>query len=238
MSLMVSEWWTYRLSDFLMFSPRTYHRLVELYNAEVWPAHVLTLGLGVAMGMVALRARAWAALVVFTGLALAWGWVAWAFHWQRYATINWAAVWVAAAFAVQALLMLVVAAAQAARGPAAVEPWPSARVGAKRGLALLLFALFVQPLVGVALGRPWPQVELFGIAPDPTVSATLGLLLMLRPAQRLPRWAWTLWPLPLLWCVLSGATAWAMDVRDAWLMPAIALLALLAATAARRAGSR
>ena len=45
----MSEWWTYRPSDFLMFSPRTYHRLVELYNAEVWPAHVLAMGLGVAM---------------------------------------------------------------------------------------------------------------------------------------------------------------------------------------------
>jgi len=235
MSLTVPEWWTYRLSDFLMFSPRTWQRLFELYNEEVWPAHVLALGLGVAMGVVALRARAWAAMAVFAGLALAWAWVAWAFHWQRYATINWAATWFASAFAAQAVLMLLVAAAQAAtRGAAAVAPWPSARVGVHRGGALLLFALFVQPIVGVALGRPWPQAELFGIAPDPTVSATLGLLLMLQPAHRLPRWAWALWPVPLLWCVVSGATAWAMDAPDAWLMPAVALAAL----AARRTRSR
>ena len=30
----MSEWWTYRLTDFLLFSPRTYDRLFELYNAS------------------------------------------------------------------------------------------------------------------------------------------------------------------------------------------------------------
>ena len=35
-----SEWWTYSLSDLLLFSPRTYYRLFELYNEAVWPMHV------------------------------------------------------------------------------------------------------------------------------------------------------------------------------------------------------
>ena len=35
---MMSEWWTYTLGDFLMFSPATYWRLVESYNRDVWPA--------------------------------------------------------------------------------------------------------------------------------------------------------------------------------------------------------
>ena len=42
----MSEWWTYRLSDFLMFSPRTYHRLFELTNAEIWPLQIVTLAAG------------------------------------------------------------------------------------------------------------------------------------------------------------------------------------------------
>ena len=33
----MSEWWTYGLSDFLMFSPDTYWRLVERYNRALWP---------------------------------------------------------------------------------------------------------------------------------------------------------------------------------------------------------
>jgi len=42
----MSEWWTYRLSDLLLFSPRTYYRLFELYNAAIWPAQVLAVVIG------------------------------------------------------------------------------------------------------------------------------------------------------------------------------------------------
>ena len=45
----MSEWWTYTLSDFLLFSPRTYYRLFEIYNAAIWPAQIVALGLGLAM---------------------------------------------------------------------------------------------------------------------------------------------------------------------------------------------
>jgi hypothetical protein len=45
----MSEWWTYTLSDFLLFSPRTWYRLIELYNAAVWPAQIVTAGLGLAI---------------------------------------------------------------------------------------------------------------------------------------------------------------------------------------------
>lgn len=45
----MSEWWTYTLSDFLMFSPRVYYRLFELMNRELWPAPLVTLALGAAI---------------------------------------------------------------------------------------------------------------------------------------------------------------------------------------------
>ena len=45
----MSEWWTYRLSDFLMFAPRTYYRLFELTNAEVWPLQFVAIIAGLAM---------------------------------------------------------------------------------------------------------------------------------------------------------------------------------------------
>ena len=42
----MSEWWTYRPEDFLLFSPRVYWRMFELHNAALWPLHVLTLAAG------------------------------------------------------------------------------------------------------------------------------------------------------------------------------------------------
>ena len=101
----MSEWWTYRPSDFLLFAPRTYYRLFELYNAEVWPVHIVALLAGVTI-LVLMRSHApWRGRLIAAMLAACWLWVAWAFHWQRYATINWAASYFAVGFAIEALLL-------------------------------------------------------------------------------------------------------------------------------------
>ena len=86
----MSEWWTYSLSDFLMFSPRTYYRLFELYNLAVWPWHVLALGIGLAVLVLWLRGGAWQGRAVAAILAACWLFVAWAYLLVRYDTINWA----------------------------------------------------------------------------------------------------------------------------------------------------
>ena len=91
------------------------------------------------------------------------------------------------------------------------------------GLCIFVFALFAWPLVGRLLGRPWLQAELFGIAPDPTVVATLGVLIAA------DRTRWELLVVPMLWCAISGATLWAMQSPDALLAPAAALLVLVLA---------
>ena len=84
----MSEWWTYTLSDFLLFSPRTYYRLFELYNADIWPAQIVTLALGGAALVLLRYRRAGQGRIVAAILAGCWLWVAWAFHWRHYATIN------------------------------------------------------------------------------------------------------------------------------------------------------
>ena len=43
---LMSEWWTYRPEDFLLFSPRVYWRMFELHNAALWPLHLLALAAG------------------------------------------------------------------------------------------------------------------------------------------------------------------------------------------------
>ena len=53
----MSEWWTYRLYDFLLFTPRTYYRLFELYNAAVWPAQIAAIALGLGLTWQCARRR-------------------------------------------------------------------------------------------------------------------------------------------------------------------------------------
>lgn len=173
----MSEWWSYRLSDFLMFSPRTYWRLVELYNRELWPAQLLALGAGAAALWLARRGGP-AGRMLAALLAMAWLWVGWAFHWQRYASIHLAAPWLAALCLLQALLLL---------GLAVLPPANEGAAATRRfGWLLAAAAVLLYPFAGLAFGRPLAQAEVFGMAADPTAWATLGLLLAgpwpLRPA--------------------------------------------------------
>ena len=85
----MSEWWTYSLSDFLLFSPRTYYRLLELYNIATFPVQLVALALGIAV-LIALARAPGSSRFVASVLVAAWAWVAWAFHWTQYSTINWA----------------------------------------------------------------------------------------------------------------------------------------------------
>lgn len=212
----MSEWWSYRLSDFLLFSPRTYHRLFELYNSAIWPAQAAVVLLGLLILVLLRRGGPVAGPAVAAILAACWAWVAIAFHLDRYATINWTAPWVAAAFLVQAALLVWAGVI----GGRLSAPMRLDATGLA-GMGLFLFALLLQPAIGLLLGRPWRQAEIFGVAPDPTAIGTLGLLLVLAGRAR-----WTLMVLPALWCAATGATLWAMSAPDAWLPPAAALLAL------------
>jgi hypothetical protein len=222
----MSEWWTYSLSDFLLFSPHTYYRLFELYNAAIWPAQILALTLAVAI-LVLLRAGgAGRDRVIAALLAAAWLWVAWAYLLERYDTINWAARYFAIGFAIEALLLI---AAGLLLGRLRFRP--AASVTSRLGLGLFLFALVLQPLIGPLVGRQWTQLEIFGVAPDPTVVGTLGLLL-----TAAGRAVWLLLVIPLLWCAVSSLTLWAMASPDALVVPAAAVFVLL--LAASRALSR
>lgn len=202
----MSEWATYTLSDFLMFSARTWFRLLERYNLAVWPLHLLAAVIGLALVLLAWRGDARSGRIAAVLAGLCWLWVAWAFHAERYATINSAALYFAAGFALQGALLVFAGRLQA------TFAWP--------GAALLLVALFGYPLLALASGRPWQQAELFGIAPDATAAVTLALLAMSRRAH------WSLWPVPLTWSAISGATLWTMGAAHAWALPLIALLAL------------
>lgn len=209
----MSVWLTYTLSDFLLFAPRTYYRLFELYNLAVWPAHILTGALGLALLVLLRRGGAWRGRAIAAILAAVWLWVAWAYLIERYSTINWMAQYLAVGFAAQALLLIV-------SGVFLNRLTPGTGMVSRASIGLVAFALVVQPLLAPLLGRLWLQAEFFGIAPDPTVAATIGALLAMQRVH------WHLLVLPLLWCAIAGATLWAMESPEAPLMPVIALAAV------------
>lgn len=214
----MSEWWTYRPEDFLLFSPRVYWRMFELHNATLWPLHVLTLAAGAAIVLLVARwptsSARWLALL----LAVLWIFVGWSFLWNRYVEINWAIAYVAPAFAVEGVLFLV-------WGPL-LNRLSFERRGLAGGFGCFMLATAIAfPLLAPLQGRGWASSEVFGIAPDPTAVATLGLLLLAR-GKPLP---WLL-PIPFLWCLLSGMTLQTMGEPQAWVLYAALALTAFALT--------
>ena len=190
--------WSYRLSDFLLFSPRVYWRMFELHNAALWPLPLVMLAIGASMlALSAVRPRQSGRPIAIL-LAVLWAWVGWSFVWERYATINWAAAYAAPLFAIEALLFLILG------GAFNRLSFASRHVRGMAGTLLVALALGY-PLLAPMFGRPWHGAEFFGIAPDPTAIATLGFLLVARGRSTL-----LLYPIPLLWCLASGLTLLAM----------------------------
>src|SRR5207344_56876 len=93
---LMSEWWTYRLTSFLLFSPRTYYRTIELYNLAIWPAQLVGLAIGLAIVELLVSNHRHRDRIIAALLAACWLWSGWAFLYQRYAQINWVAPWFAA----------------------------------------------------------------------------------------------------------------------------------------------
>ncbi|MCX2724963.1 DUF6064 family protein [Roseibium salinum] len=215
----MSQWWTYRPEDFLLFSEQVYWRLFALTNAAVWPWPVAALALGAAILALAMMRRAVADRLIAAILAAGWLVVAWVFFWSRYRTVNWAASYVAPLFVLEAALLFVIG---------SMRNNLSFRVtkdpGVILGLLLFVYALAIHPLTALAAGRPLGTSELFAVAPDPTAIGTLGLLAAARGgAER-----WWLLPVPFLWCLLSWATLETLGTWEGRLVLASAVCALFA----------
>jgi hypothetical protein len=204
---MLDDLGTYALSDLLLFSRESYYRLFELYNRDVWPLQILAIGMAL-LWLIRSRHIGRATVVI---LALVWAWVAWAFHLERYATINFAAPYFAGLFFAGALLLVGVG----GRLP------PADTVTSRIGLGVVLYSVVFDPLIGLLAGRTWTALSLFGLGPDQTAMATIGVLLASQGRLR-----WLMLLPPTIWCFIALLTALAMGSVEA-LGPGLVLGAVI-----------
>jgi len=208
------DWYSYSLSDFLMFGPEVYLRLFVRINQDFWPWQGIAVVMMVLIAGFLVRGDTLAKRGILLLLAGAWGWSGAGFLMTYYGPINSPATWFGWAFILQSALLTVAA---------LVWPWDGGSAGpARRWQAsagwLVMAALL--PLLAVVQSGNWQAVALFGIAPGVTVAASVPCLLLL---PRRVRWLFLL--LPLLWSLFSAATLWTLGTRLMFVLP-VATLAL------------
>lgn len=77
------------------------------------------------------------------------------------------------------------------------------------GWLLAVTGVLLYPLGGLLAGRPLSQAEVFGMAPEPTALASLGLLLASgQPPSRALRYLLAI--IPTLSLLVGAATLWSM----------------------------
>jgi len=220
----------YALADFLLFSARVYYRMLELHNAAWWPLHGVAFGLGVCLLAIAIRPAARRVRLGFGLLAGIWVFVGWAFFMERYAAINWAAVYVAPVFFLQSIVLAVLALRP--QSPVTWSEDGKLSWSAKLAAVALLVAIIGYPLIALFAERSWMSAEVFALTPDPTVIATLSFLVFARGWLAIVAAI-----IPVLWVAITALTLVAMGSREAAIAPLLAGVCI-AALITRRAQAK
>ncbi len=206
----MSDWMSYELVDFLMFSPTTYYRMIALYHGWLWPLH---LSIFVVIAVLLVKWRRPVGRMIVLLFALSWLFVGAAFFYYQFAPIFWAAYYIAPVFAAQALLLVVTAFSKRGfvEGPQRIRRLPT---------YILAAVALVAPLLStMASDHPFAASDLVFFTPDPTIIATFSLLCAFRSP-------WRLFPIPVLGSVFSGLLLYAMESPWYWLVPLSALFAV------------
>jgi hypothetical protein len=200
----------------LPFTPEVFSANMAQYNEAIWPAQVVAYALGLVVVLLLFRPTAWSSRLIAALLAAAWIWIGAVYHLKHFATINFAAPLFGLAFIIEGLLI-------AWSGVVMRRIIFCFRTDAASwtGLAFIIFAMAVYPLLGWFAGHAWPHAPLFGVAPCPTVIFTMGLLLTTEGRAPLH-----LVVIPVLWTLVGGSAAWLLDVPEDLSLPVAGLAGL------------
>lgn len=192
----------------LPFTKDEFFAVFSAYNAAVWPAQIAAYVIGLAVVALLLRPSRAGGRAVGIVLGAMWIWTGVAYHWLHFAAINKAAFVFGALFVAQGVAWITVGAL-----PGRLRFERRRGVAAWLGWLLLIYAMVVYPLIGLAAGHRWTELPMFGITPCPLTIFTFGLMLLAAPP--LPRW---LLAVPLAWSLIGGSAAFLLGVPQDWLL--------------------
>jgi hypothetical protein len=183
------------------FSVDELYAMYAAYNQALGVWQVVAYLPAIAAVIFAVMGKKSAGLWISLFLGLLWIWVGLVYHLMYFSKINTLAYYYAAAFVVQGALVL-----WAGLKEKSLEYHFQPTVCGITAAAFLLYALVGYPLLSLWLGRGYPAVPAFWLAPAPITIFTFGMLLW--ATKRVPEY---LFLIPILWS-LVGTTLAAMGI--------------------------
>lgn len=200
----------------LPFSPEQFLAVFAAYNAAIWPVQIAAYGLGLIAVVGTLNPGPRCPWIVAAALAGMWLFTGVAYHWLSFAAINPAAYSFGIAFVLQACLLAYAGWTGRLKFGGARSP-----MGRVIGLALILYAAILYPLIGL-VAHGYPAVPLLGVTPCPVTIFTLGCLLLTRVPV-----PWWVIAIPILWSLIGGTAAFLLRVPQDWALLAGGLVTIL-----------
>jgi hypothetical protein len=154
------------------FSIEQFINVFVEYNHTIYPAHLVAYMLGLDALALVFSRKPWANRIVVGILAVMWIWMGAVYHIAFFAEINRGAYFFGAGFLLHGLLLVQVTVRDDLQ-----FGWAGGAYSLT-GLGLVVYAMLIYPLLGMALGHGWPRSPMFGVAPCPTTIFTFGLLLL------------------------------------------------------------
>ncbi len=188
----------------LSYTSETVYAFLEGYNDALWPAQAIALLLGIFVLFAALAPIPQGGRVISAMLAGFWLCSGLVYYAQYFAEIDFSAPVFAGFFVLQAALLVWTGVLRSGlefhidRGTRSIA-----------GLVLAAFGLAGYTLIACLSGQSAQEVQMFAIAPAPTVIFTLGVLLLAEP-----RAPWILTIIPLAWTAVAGTIAWFLEMPE------------------------
>jgi hypothetical protein len=204
------------VNNTLPFSRAAFLDIFADYNAAIWPIQIAAIALGLAaVSMVFWRTKA-SDLTIAGVLAILWIWTGIAYHGMYFSAINNAAYVFAVMFAIQGGLLIVSGFIQQSLRFGYRNDW-----AAWTGLAFIVYAMIIYPVLAALTGHSYPQLPMFGVTPCPVALFTFGVLLL--TTASVPRW---LLVIPALWSLIGGSAAFLLGIAPDWPLLASGFIAV------------
>ena len=185
------------------FTPQQFFEVMHRYNEGVWPAQLALNALALlGVGLLAVR-RAWRDRLIAAVLVVLWLWSGVVYHGRYFYELNAAAAFFGGLFLAGGI-------AFAWDGMIARRLQFEYAVTARSliGIALVVYALLVYPLLATATGHGFPQTPTFG-TPCPTTIFTIGMLAFTKvPVPR------HLFIAPVVWAMIGSQAAFLFGVYE------------------------